>query len=598
MFIQTSVGTGATALASRALLFIAALAGCSSINPPREDDATTAASVDALQADDAPRRDDALDADSHAGADAIMVDEDIVAPADLGAPEASIDATMMDVPADVSVDIPPSCMPGQARCADVCAPLATDRSNCGACGNACVIANGTAACVDGTCRVAACNAGFADCDSSAANGCEATLPPATGPFDAHAFWPDADRDGEGDARATPVVGCAAPAGFVANRSDCNDTDAMVSTRAPERCNGVDDNCNTTPDDGCPCVVGAMEQCYGGPAGTNGVGPCRAGTQLCRAGDGGPSSLGACSGQITPAAETCDGVDNNCNGSTDEGFEAISCGVGACRRTVAACVGGRPQSCVPGSATPEVCDNVDNNCNGQVDEGVTRGCYAGPGGTANVGRCRSGTQTCAAGTWSSSCGGQVTPMSESCNNVDDDCDGQTDEGLAQSCVSDTCSGTSTCSRGSWTCSAPRRCPSGFSGSGSSCVGSFSYADSRNWSQGDARSNAEITTIPIPTRAAATGQVEVTLRFSQTGPSCSGQGGCGTSGETNNYVNCDGGSQYNVSAGMFASGSTFTLRCNVGGRVYIGKTVNGQCCCSSCTRAVTLVSVRFTAPSCRY
>src|SRR5262249_6560969 len=58
-----------------------------------------------------------------------------------------------------------------------------------------------------------------------------------------------------------------------------------------------------------------------------------------------------------APELCDGLDNDCDGSTD-GF-ATSCGVGQC---VAAgwCAAG-VDSCVPGSPSVELCDGLDNNC---------------------------------------------------------------------------------------------------------------------------------------------------------------------------------------------------------------------------------------------
>ncbi len=76
-----------------------------------------------------------------------------------------------------------------------------------------------------------------------------------------------------------------------------------------------------------------------------------------------------SGTCTPCAttETCDGRDNNCNALVDEGIPDLSCGIGACRRTVAACVRGVTQTCTPGTPTSEVCNGLDDNCNGQVDE---------------------------------------------------------------------------------------------------------------------------------------------------------------------------------------------------------------------------------------
>ncbi len=79
-------------------------------------------------------------------------------------------------------------------------------------------------------------------------------------------------------------------------------------------------------------------------------------------------------------------------------------------------------CVP---SPETCDGRDNDCDGRVDDGLSRSCYSGPTGTSGRGVCRAGTQTCAAGRWGA-CSGEVTPRAESCNRVDDDCDGTVDD----------------------------------------------------------------------------------------------------------------------------------------------------------------------------
>jgi hypothetical protein len=85
-------------------------------------------------------------------------------------------------------------------------------------------------------------------------------------------------------------------------------------------------------------------------------------------------------------------------------------------------------CVP---TSEVCDGKDNDCTGDADQGIApEDCYEGLAGTANVGICRSGQRSCLAGQWAP-CAGQILPQAETCNGVDDNCDGQIDEGLLDS-----------------------------------------------------------------------------------------------------------------------------------------------------------------------
>jgi len=62
-----------------------------------------------------------------------------------------------------------------------------------------------------------------------------------------------------------------------------------------------------------CEDGLVQACYGGPAGTSGVGACTAGAQTCASGAWGP-----CDGAVLPATETCgDGVDGDCDGVSDD-----------------------------------------------------------------------------------------------------------------------------------------------------------------------------------------------------------------------------------------------------------------------------------------
>ncbi len=86
-----------------------------------------------------------------------------------------------------------------------------------------------------------------------------------------------------------------------------------------------------------------------------------------------------------------------------------------------------------SGGTEVCDTLDNNCNGTKDEGCsctngeTRPCYGGAKGTEDKGPCKPGIQTCANGAWGNTCAGEIIPKTEECNKVDDDCNGQVDDG---------------------------------------------------------------------------------------------------------------------------------------------------------------------------
>jgi len=70
-----------------------------------------------------------------------------------------------------------SCLPGFGNCdgdpVDGCeVATGTNVNDCGSCGNVCTEANGTAGCTAGSCTITSCNAGYADCDHSPADGCE------------------------------------------------------------------------------------------------------------------------------------------------------------------------------------------------------------------------------------------------------------------------------------------------------------------------------------------------------------------------------------------------------------------------------------------
>jgi hypothetical protein len=110
-----------------------------------------------------------------------------------------------------------------------------------------------------------------------------------------------------------------------------------------------------------CKPGHQQPCYPGPGGTQGVGICHAGTQTC-ASDG--SGYGSCVGAVTPAAEVCNGLDDNCNGTIDDNVTDPWVGTPLGHGTLR-CVGGsQTDVCDPGSLSCAAgCDCQGTGCCG-------------------------------------------------------------------------------------------------------------------------------------------------------------------------------------------------------------------------------------------
>ena len=300
---------------------------------------------------------------------------------------------------------------------------------------------------------------------------------------ARTFFEDMDEDGFGAAEGGTTEACFAPEGFADNTDDCDDERAFVRPGVPEVCDEamLDENCDgvANPPEFCNCDIGDSRTCMEGGL----VGACAAGTQTCS--DGG---YGACS--IAPVAESCNGVDDDCDGLTDETVSVLcwpdddedtfalagtmpspQCpdparpGVGMCprnftdREPVGIDMGVRQFEC--DDADPdvrpdavEICNGIDDDCDGGIDEGRLVDCYVDAdgdsypvSGATPMPRCPDGaTGMCPDGfTNRAPSGGAIDcddddvgrspAVAEACNGRDDDCDSATDEGLTRTCYDD-------------------------------------------------------------------------------------------------------------------------------------------------------------------
>ena len=321
-------------------------------------------------------------------------------------------------------------------------------------------------------------------------------------------------------------------------------------------NGLDDDCDGQVDETCDCQPDDMQPCYSGPAGTEDVGICTAGTQAC---DPATHTWGACTGDVIPASsEDCNNEDDDCDGEIDQGIAPILCGVGACVAMVEGCVAGVVPTCVPGQPSIEVCDGLDNDCDQLTDESFPNSGLACDSGIP--GACAAGTFQCLAGV--ETCVQNLMPTNETCDSIDNDCDGTVDNnipGTGGNCSTGfpgVCSaGTISCQNGSIDCysitpSSTEICD----GLDNDCDG---QTDENNPDGGGACTTGQLGVCSAGTQICTNGSLVCTPNNLGSAESCNGLDD-----------NCDGQADEGNPGGGGACGCGGTFQCQNGALACIG------------------------------
>jgi|GEM_PF-6032535 len=308
-----------------------------------------------------------------------------------------------------------------------------------------------------TLKTEICNGIDDDCDGSVDEGLLTT------------YYQDTDGDGYGNS-AVSVQACSAPLGFVLNGDDCNDLNGDVNPGVTEICNGLDDDCDGSVDEGLLTIYyqDTDGDGYGSDANT---------VQACSAPDGYVTAGGDCNDNnnaVHPfATEVCNGIDDDCDGNIDNGLNLSECeiceegtlttlpemdwyedadgdGFGNVEVVIANCI--QPDGYVSNNGDCDDNDNeVTNLCFVIITSSANSGGTITPMGDTNVNQGDSQTYTIVP-----DCGYEITDVlvngnsvgvvtsytfenvesnqtisvvftlkAEVCNGVDDDCDGNID-----------------------------------------------------------------------------------------------------------------------------------------------------------------------------
>jgi len=235
------------------------------------------------------------------------------------------------------------CAGGASLCCDgQCSDTSTDPAHCGGCATACAYAHATTSCSGGQCQLAACQAGWGDCNHDPADGCEANL----------------DLDPANCGRCASA--CRVPNAIAGCSGAC-----YIAA-----CGFGWDDCNGDAADGCEqSVLADLKNCgacgFSCPPAVHAQVGCQNATCLLSACQVGFSD---CDGLASNGCEVASGVDlKNCGACGNVCGKDQVCVNGGCTCKVCNIANARTH-CVNGNCTFDRCLPGFGDCNHDVSDG--------------------------------------------------------------------------------------------------------------------------------------------------------------------------------------------------------------------------------------